>query len=232
MQRLMIMCLFAASAVACDQDATSGTTPVDGDTQSSPTDTTSPETNLSEDSEVGDGLQPPYLVSRFSPSQGIDGTWVTVLIAFDSNGCAEAGTCSVTINGSAAEIVNDLNILEVIVPEGASTGPLCVTWLDRTECGEDFTVLFAPLIYSISPDRTPANVRDFVLTVYGDGFPSDAQVWVDSTPLETSFDSSQRLTAVVPYDLTTTLGERVVTVFAPSSARCGVRSEPTSLTVE
>ncbi len=231
MQRLMITCLFAASAVACDQDATSGTTPLDGETQSS-TDTTTPETNVPEDSQVGDGLQPPFLVSRFGPSQGIAGTWVTVLIAFDSTGCVEAGTCSVTINGAAAEIVNDLNLLEIIVPDGASTGPLCVTWLDRTECGEDFTVLFAPLIYSISPSVTDANVRDFVMTVFGDGFPPDAEVWVDGERLRTFVDSTQRLTSVVPYSLTTTLGERAVTVFAPSSGRCGVRSEPTTLTVE
>jgi hypothetical protein len=231
MQRLMITCLFAASAVACDQEATSGTTPLDGDTHS-PTDTTTPDTNIPEDSQIGDEIQPPYLVSRFGPSQGIAGTWVTVLTAFDSAGCVEAGTCSVTINGAAAEIVNDLNLLEIIVPEGASTGPLCVTWLDRTECGEDFTVLFAPEIYSISPSETSPNVRDFVLTVFGDGFPPDAQVWVDSQPLDTFVVSTQRLTAVVPYSLTTTLGERAVTVFAPSIARCGVRSEPTLLTVE
>lgn len=68
--------------------------------------------------------------------------------------------------------------------------------------------------------------------MFGDGFPEDAEVWSDNERLESVVLSPQRITGVIPYRLTTTPGERIITVFSPSSPRCGVRSDPTILAVK
>lgn len=173
----------------------------------------------------------PFLVSRFSPTQGLPGIWVTILTAFDSRGCSAAGTCSVSIDGVPASIASDEYTLEVIVPEGASTGPLCVTWHDVTECGEDFTVLTAPLLYAVDPDHVYAGTRDITIEVTGDGFMSNSIVMFGGQQLDTQVLSANELRGTLPAALFETAGPRSVTVLSPSLGRCGVQSTPVEFTV-
>lgn len=168
---------------------------------------------------------PPYLMSRYGPTQGLPGIWVTILTAFDSRGCSAAGTCAVTFSGVSATIASDEYALEVIVPQGASTGPLCVTWRDRTECGEDFTVLTAPLLYAVDPDKIYVGDDDITLVVTGDGFMSDSIVLFEGQRLDTLVVSPYELRSSLPAAMFETAGPRSVSVLSPSLARCGVQSE-------
>jgi hypothetical protein len=173
----------------------------------------------------------PYLVSRFAPHQGLVGTELTLLIGFGAHGCDEAGTCQVTVGGAPAEIIEDAFVLEVIVPDDAETGPVCVTWHDRTECSDEFTVLEGPELYSLSPEQLPANPDDTTLTVRGDGFAPDSQVWLDWQALPTSWGSQKVLEAVAPASQLTP-GEHQVFVYSPSAGRCGLSSESSVLVVD
>lgn len=174
----------------------------------------------------------PFLVSRFGPGLGLSGSHVTLLTAFEPRGCAAAGDCEVTIGGATAQIVNDVGLLEVIVPLGASSGPVCVTWLGRHECGETFTVLTASLLHTIEPARVAVGEDTLTLSVYGEAFLPDAAVLIDWQWLETSYLSPNHLTAVVPASLLESAGARSVTVYAQTNSRCGTYSEPLTLTVE
>ncbi len=175
---------------------------------------------------------PPYLVSRFGPSQGAAGTHVRILTAFDPSGCSASGACEVTIGGSAVLVADDAFLLEVVVPRGATTGPLCVTWQGRTECGEAFNVLIAALIYESTPGQVAAGAGDTTIALTGDGFMADSEVWFDGSSLATTVHSAYDLTAVVPASALATAGTRALTVYSPSSGRCGALSLPQDFVVE
>ncbi len=171
--------------------------------------------------------EPLFLVSRFGPERGVVRTRVTILTAFDPRGCRAAGECSVTIAGLPAEVLQDENLLEVRVPFGAVTGPLCVTWQERTECRGTFTVLPAPIVWSVS--RVTGASGDLTLTLGGEGFVENCEVFLDAERLPTTYVGPNTLTAAVPSARAQASGERVVRVYAPSSSRCGNFSAPVPL---
>ena len=170
----------------------------------------------------------PYLMSRFGPSQGAADTHIRILTAFDPSGCSADGTCAVTIGGQDVPIADDDFLLEVVVPRWARTGPLCVTWHARTECGEDFTMLDAALIYEMTPGHVSAGAGDTTIELSGDGFMEDSMVLFGAgwSPVVTTVHSAYKMTAVVPASALATAGTHLVTVYSPSSGRCGAQSAP------
>jgi len=77
---------------------------------------------------------------------------------------------------------------------------------------------FAPApatISSLNPNSLTVGAADFTLTVIGTGFTRRAEVRWDGTPLETTFVSETRLTAVVPANNIDSGGAHQVTVVAP-----------------
>ncbi len=235
-KRLSPLLVLAPLSLACDNDpATEAPGPDAAETRAAETTEETAEPVAEETAEleatveVGEPL--PYLMSRYGPTQGLPGIWVTILTAFDSRGCSAAGTCRVTINGVPATIASDEYTLDIIVPPSATTGPLCVTWHDRTECGEDFTVLSAPLLYAVYPNSVYAGTRDIALSVTGDGFMTDSVILFQGARLETQHISSYELAAQLPAALFETAGTRTVSVLSPSLARCGVQSEPVEFTI-
>lgn len=172
-----------------------------------------------------------HLISSYWPSQGVVGSRVTIMTSFVRAGCGVAGTCSVTIGSHQAPIVDDTYGLEVVVPDGARSGDLCVRLDRRTEC-VGFTVQLAPVVSSSAPGQVAAGAGDTVLTIDGDGFMDDSELWLDWGPLPTTVESVYRLTAVVPASLLTSPGTRSLFVFSPSIGRCGVLSPTFELLVE
>jgi len=170
---------------------------------------------------------PEYLVSRFAPTVGLAGTTVRLLVGFDPSGCAASGDCHVTVGGAEAEIVEDFGLIEAVVPRLATTGPVCVTWQARTECGQDFTVLPAPIIYAVAVSP-PDGKGEVQLTVDGAGYLEDALLVVGWSQLTTTWAADWRLTATVPREVFE--ADPTVRVYSPSSGRCGTYSEPFAVT--
>lgn len=224
--------LSSSPLLACDEAPTDAPafdlparTPVEGqphptpvDTHPNPTTTWAPE-------------NPPYLVSRYAPMRGLTGTRITILTAFDSSGCWWRGECSVTIGELEAPIVEDTFNLEVIVPQMVETAPLCVTWKGRTECGEPFEVLDAPLIYQMYPAEIPAGADDTPVTLIGEGFPEEGRVYVGWQELEVEVHGPGSIVATLPSEFLVDPATLSLTVYAPNVRRCGAHSEPMELVV-
>lgn len=183
--------------------------------------------SLEPDDEHGAGS----LVSRFSPSQGLPGTRVVILTAFESHGCAARGECAVTIGGVDAPIVADDYSLEVEIPDDADTGPLCVTWRDASQCAGELIVLSAPLLYALTPTHITAESGAVELVARGDAFMPDSQIWLSWSPLPTTVRSTTEALATIDGD-TLAPGDYQVFVYSPSAGRCGLQSEVLTLRVE
>ena len=91
--------------------------------------------------------------------------------------------------------------------------------------GSAFTV--APNIARISPDRVPFRSPGFDLSVEGSGFESESKVFIDSSPVATSFINAGGLTATVPEGVTNVFGPHFVEV----RNQGGNRSNTVTLTV-
>jgi hypothetical protein len=226
MRRLSIALFAPLSLLACDTSEPAADLARTDATSSADT------ADAGNDPQSADPDSLPFLVSRFGPNLGLSGTHVTLLTAFEPSGCAAAGTCEVTVGGVETQIVNDVGLLEVVVPLGVRTGPVCVTWLGRLECGETFTVLTASLLHAIEPAAVAVGEDTLTLSLHGEAFLPDAVVAIDWQRLETTYLSPNHLTAVVPASIFESAGAKAVMVYAPTSSRCGTYSEPLSLVVE
>lgn len=91
--------------------------------------------------------------------------------------------------------------------------------------GSAFTV--APSIARIAPDRVPFRSPEFDLSVEGSGFEAESKVFIDSSPVATSFINADGLMATVPESVTGIFGPHVVEV----RNQGGNRSNPVTLTV-
>ena len=84
-------------------------------------------------------------------------------------------------------------------------------------------VLFAgntltpPELRTLTPNTVFVNQPQFTLTVDGLRFTQKAEVRWDGTALQTTFVSTERVTAIVPASLVTTAGSHDVTVFVPGT---------------
>lgn len=219
-----------SALVACDEATTEAPpfdlparTPVEGQPHPTPLDT--------HPSPSWDPDNPPYLVSRYAPTRGLTGTRITILTAFDTNGCAWRGECKVTIGELEAPIVEDTFTLEVLAPLMVESGPLCVTWKGRTECGETFEVLDAPLVYQMYPTEIAAGADDTTVTLIGEGFPEEGTVYAGWQELEVEVHGPGSIVATLPSELLAEPATLPLTVYAPNVRRCGARSEPMDLIV-
>ena len=91
--------------------------------------------------------------------------------------------------------------------------------------GTPFTV--GPRIDRISPDRVPFRSPQFDLSVEGSGFEAESRVFVDSSPVATSFIDESLITATVPESVTRAAGAHLVEV----RNQGGNRSNVVTLTV-
>ncbi|HVG19985.1 MAG TPA: IPT/TIG domain-containing protein, partial [Blastocatellia bacterium] len=76
--------------------------------------------------------------------------------------------------------------------------------------GSPFTV--GPRIARITPDRAPGGAASFDMSVQGSGFEATSSVFIDVTPVETSFVSPGELVARVPASVTAIGGDHAVEV--------------------
>jgi hypothetical protein len=159
---------------------------------------------------------PAPFLSRYSPTFGVVGTTVKILGSF----AAVTTDNVVTIGGVPASVKPESFVLEAVVPYGAVSGPLCVTANGQTVCGEDFTVLAGPVIYSVSAE--PHARAETVLELSGAGFVQSSVVLLDGLPLDTSLTEYAGLEAVLP--MGTASGTHQLSV--KNGLRCGPESLP------
>jgi hypothetical protein len=133
----------------------------------------------------------------------------------------------VTIGGVTAVPRPSEFVLEVEVPPGTVSGPLCVSVSGQTVCGEDFTVLPGPVLHAVSPNPVRAGV-DTVLTVFGEGIIESSVVLLDGLPLEHRASEYASIEALLPEGLEP--GVHLLSV--KNGLRCGPESLPIPLTVD
>ncbi|MEQ9098476.1 MAG: IPT/TIG domain-containing protein [Imperialibacter sp.] len=145
-------------------------------------------------------LRPPVITS-LSPTTGIVGTAVTI------NGDNFSGTRSenlVTFNGMEATVeTSSAKSILVIVPAGATTGPVTVKVGVLTATSEtNFVVIPPPIITSVNPSTGRYATE---VTITGANFgsaTSDNAVTFNGEPALVSSSSSSVIMALVPYPAT------------------------------
>ncbi|GAA4352157.1 hypothetical protein GCM10023185_11550 [Hymenobacter saemangeumensis] len=144
---------------------------------------------------VGLGQGPPTITS-FSPTSGMPGQTVVI------TGTNLSNTYRVTFNGTAVTsgILTSATQLSVVVPAGATTGPIVVTTPSGTATSaSNFTVTGsgpAPIITSYSPaggQRTGAAV-----VITGTGFTGATAVSFNGSTAVFTVNSGTQITATVP----------------------------------
>jgi Putative Ig domain len=97
-----------------------------------------------------------------------------------------------------------------------------------------FAVVAAPIISGLSPSSVAAGGPDFILTVNGSGFGSNATVQWNGTPLTTTFVNAAQLTATVPAALIASFGSAQIIVLssgvASNSVAIGITASAITLT--
>jgi len=106
-------------------------------------------------------------ISNITPFSGLPGTFVKIVGTNFGSSNSSWGH-SVTFNGISAQITNwEPNIIEVMVPTGASTGPVVVTSSNMSANGSVFTVPTGPTITGLSPAYGPVGTN---VTISGGNF--------------------------------------------------------------
>ncbi|MBD2770197.1 IPT/TIG domain-containing protein [Hymenobacter sp. BT664] len=140
---------------------------------------------------------PPVVVS-FTPSTGGAGTSVVI------TGTGFTAVTGVQFNGTYAPVftVNSATQITVVVPPGATSGPITVTTAAGTGVSvASFTVIPAPVISSFTPTIGPAGTA-VVLT--GNNFTGTTQVTFNGTVAPTfTVNSPTQITVTVPAGATT-----------------------------
>jgi YD repeat-containing protein len=140
-------------------------------------------------------------IGGFAPAHGLVGTSVTIGGNF---GSATSSNTSVKINGTPATLTNvTATALTVMVPAGASTGPVSVT-IGTSSYTTPSTLVFtvpvtapAPTITSLSPTTILAPGSSF--TVNGSNFvPGNTLVTLNGQIARVTAASSTQLTVAIP----------------------------------
>lgn len=95
-----------------------------------------------------------------------------------------------------------------------------------TSNSETLTIVAGPALSGISPDTITAGSASFTLTASGTGFASGAVVQWNGSPLTTTFQSANELTATVPANLVASVGSAQVKVLSS-----GVTSNSLTFTI-
>ncbi|GAB3839458.1 IPT/TIG domain-containing protein [Hymenobacter jeollabukensis] len=148
---------------------------------------------------IGAVLRPSPVISSFTPASGPVGTSVRI------SGANFAGTTAVTFNGTTAPgfaVDTAGTSLTVLVPAGASTGPIAVATAGGTAVSPtSFTVTTPPTITSFTPTTGPAGTN---VTVTGTNLNNISGVTVNGTPVTSPIGgSSTSVSFAVPSGATT-----------------------------
>jgi hypothetical protein len=154
----------------------------------------------------------------------IDPTTVTAggssfLLTVNGSNFGPNATIQWTVSGTITTLTtNDLSSSELTttVPSNLIGAPgsaqIAVKSGNATSNAQTLTIVAGPALGSISPDTITAGTGSFTLTANGTGFASGAVVQWNGSPLSTTFQSSNQLTATVPSTLVASLGSASVTV--------------------
>lgn len=166
-----------------------------------------------------------------SPLRAVGGQALTLTTPALTEGCLAAGTCSVTIGGTEAEIVNDFAGIVAVVPGYQNVdGDVCLTLNGQTECVGGFAMLDGPRVTSVEVRECAcrcAAARQ--LWIAGEGFPLNAVVTLDGVSLDW-VGGGENIVANLADDIVA--GEKSVVVSAPSHRRCGAPSAPIAVVIE
>lgn len=140
---------------------------------------------------------PAPTISSFSPTSGSVGTDVTI------QGTGFATTTSVQFNGTSTTnfLAHNNDVMDVIVPVGASTGPITV--INPAGSGtsaSDFVVPSAPSITGFSPT---SGLPGTLVHVTGTGFTGTTSVTVNGVPASYLVHTDSTLDLNVPNSATT-----------------------------
>lgn len=128
--------------------------------------------------------QVPPVIRSFTPASGPPRTRVTIV------GGGFGNSVTVTFNGKLAKVAAQSDTsLEAIVPDDATTGPICVTnAFNETSCIENFIVTeAAPVIDSFEPTVVAIGER---LLIRGVNFGSTTQVSFNGKTVNSGFTNS------------------------------------------
>lgn len=158
-------------------------------------------------------LTPPTISSINPATVTAGGAAFTLTV----NGSGFAGDSAVQWNGSALSTnVLSLNEVTASVPASdiSSQGSAQITVKSGgvTSNSETLTIVAGPALSSLNPDTITAGSASFSLTADGTGFASGAVIEWNGSPLSTSFQSGNELTATVPANLVASVGTAQVSV--------------------
>lgn len=143
---------------------------------------------------------PPPTITSFTPSSGKVGDNVTIT---GTNFSSTAASNEVKFNGTAATVSSASSTqLVVVVPAGATSGPISVTTNTMTATGSTFTVIPPPTITGINPTSGLAGSN---VTITGTNFNTTASantVKFNGVAATVSTASSTELVVVVPASAT------------------------------
>ncbi|MCG8605223.1 DNRLRE domain-containing protein, partial [bacterium] len=140
----------------------------------------------------------PPTISLFSPTSGPIGTVVTLI------GNNFTGTTSVSLNGLAASsfTVNGGSQMTLVVPAGASSGPISVTNAAGTsQSNGNFTVVQVPAVSGFTPGSGPTGTE---VTITGNNFSALTSVAFNGvTAPGFTIESASQIKVAVPANATT-----------------------------
>jgi uncharacterized repeat protein (TIGR03803 family) len=165
--------------------------------------------NLIKNTGVADNIAAPFSLTDYTPKSAIVGAAITITGTGFSNP-------TVSFNGTPATVTSSTDTsLTVVVPAGATSGPLTVTVGGQTLTAGAFNVLTNPNAFSVA-DFTPktAAIGDS-LTVTGTGF-TNPSVTINGTPAPVTASTATSITVTVPPGVTS--GPVIVTVGGQSQS--------------
>lgn len=143
----------------------------------------------------------------------------TFLLTVNGSNFGPGAIVQWTVSGTTTTLsTNDLSASEVTasVPSNligtTGTAQITVKSGNSTSNSETLTIVAGPALSSINPDTITAGSSGFTLTANGTGFASGAVVQWNGSPLTTTFQSADELTATVPANLVASVGTASVTV--------------------
>jgi len=158
-------------------------------------------------------LAPPAITSINPATVTAGGAAFTLTV----NGSGFASGAVVQWNGSPLTTnVLSSNEVTASVPASDIASPgsaqITVKSASVTSNAETLTIVAGPALSALSPDTITAGSGSFTLTASGTGFASGATVNWNGSPLSTSFQSANELTATVPANLVASVGTAQVSV--------------------
>jgi trimeric autotransporter adhesin len=123
-----------------------------------------------------------------------------------------SATVSLTLKAMTAGMATVTTI--VAADQNDAAGGNNTSSASVTLTGNDYAAV--PLVTTLSPNAAMAGSTDVNVTVTGTNFVTNSTVYLDSTPLNTTYGSATQLTAILPTSQLTTLGWSGLSVVNPA----------------